>query len=101
MNDIRSGMDREDIKAELRKTYGSLAAISVELGLHKSAVSATISKRGYSVTNEVRIATLLGKRPYEVWGDERFNPDDTPISINERKRQFKPVPAHLRKQVAA
>ncbi|MUH02151.1 transcriptional regulator [Bombella sp. ESL0387] len=91
-------MDREDIKAALRKTYGSLSAISVNLGLHKCAVSATISKRGYSVKNELRIAKLLGKRPYEVWGAERFNPDDSPV---REERDFKPVPAHLRKQVAA
>ena len=101
MHDSRSGMDVEDIKACLRKQYGTLASISVKLGLNKSAVSATISKRGYSVANEIRIARLLGKRPYEVWGHERFHPDDTPISINERKRKLKPIPAHLRKQVAA
>lgn len=101
MINTRSGMDGEDIKAALRKTYGPLTSISVQLGLNKNAISSTIRNSGYSIQIELRIAKLLNKKPYEVWGAERFHRDGTPVERSSRKRNTKTVPVHLRKNGAA
>ena len=96
-----SGMDVEDIKTELRKIYGPLVHISTQLGLNRNAVSLTLRNSDYSIPTERKIAELLGKTPYEVWGPERFHHDGTPVERCER-RETRAVPAHLRKrQVAA
>lgn len=96
MTHSRSGMDGEDIKAALRKSYGPLTFISQQLGVNKNAISSTIRDSRYSIPMEIRIAELLGKKPHEVWGNERFHYDGTPIERSSRKRPTRNIPAHLR-----
>ncbi|WP_231100607.1 helix-turn-helix domain-containing protein [Gluconobacter potus] len=95
------GMHIEDIKAELRKKYGPLTSISRDLGLSKNAVSATISQPGYSVLNERRIAKLLGRTVFEVWGKDRFHEDGTPVSQVADRTPTSRVPADLRRNGVA
>lgn len=95
-----SGMDVEDIKTELRKIYGPLVHISTQLGLNRNAVSLTIRNSDYSIPTELKIAELLGKSAYEVWGAKRFHRDGTPVERCGR-RETRAVPAHLRKRRVA
>lgn len=97
----RSGMDVEDIKSELRKKYGPLVHIAEQMGLSRSAISATIRSAAYSIRTEIRIAELLGKTPFAVWGEERFHADNTPVKRNTRSNAVQKVPSHLRKQKVA
>ncbi|MFT8421529.1 MAG: helix-turn-helix transcriptional regulator [Gluconacetobacter sp.] len=88
-------MHVEDIKAELRKRYGSLASISRQLGLNPNALTAAIHKPGNSVRSERRIAELLEMAPHEVFPD-RFHKDGTPIShVVDRKPTCR-IPDRLR-----
>ncbi|MXV35803.1 helix-turn-helix domain-containing protein [Saccharibacter sp. EH70] len=94
-------MDIEDIKAELRKKYGPLVYISKQLGLSRNAISATLGDPRHSIKTEIRIAELLGKNPYEVWGEFRFYEDGTPVKRSIRNYPSQVVPLHLRKKSAA
>ncbi|WP_082267091.1 helix-turn-helix domain-containing protein [Komagataeibacter europaeus] len=94
------GMRPEDIKAELRKRYGSLAHISRQLGLNPNAISAPICRPGNSVRTERHIAELLGMKPHEIFPD-RFHTDGSPIlSMIDRKPTCR-IPASLRQIGAA
>lgn len=101
MSHKRSGMDIEDIKAELRKKYGPLVHISTQLGMSRNAISAILGDPGHSIKTEYRIAELLGKSPYEVWGDSRFHSDGTPVKRSARKQSVRDIPLHLRKKEVA
>ncbi|MFT9091542.1 MAG: helix-turn-helix domain-containing protein [Gluconacetobacter sp.] len=72
------GMHVEDIKAALRKKFGTLAALSRHLGVHPNTVSITINQPGHSVPMERKICDILGHDPHEVWPD-RFHPDGSPV----------------------
>ena len=74
------GMHLEDIKAALRKMYGSLAAFSVLIGRDSRAVSKTISTHGYSVPIEREIANALKRKPQDIW-PQRYHHDGSPISL--------------------
>lgn len=101
MSHKRSGMDVEDIKAELRKKYGPLVHISQQLGLSRNAISATLGDPQHSVKTEIRIAELLEKSPYDVWGNERFNEDNIPIKRSVRRYSTQTIPKHLRRREVA
>ncbi len=75
-----SGMHVEDIKASLRKKWGSLAALSRHLGRNPNAVTQTLATPGYSVPIEIAIANELERNPHEVWPD-RFHLDGSPVSV--------------------
>jgi len=75
-----SGMHAEDIKADLRKKWGSLSALSRHFGKNPNIVTQVISTPGYSVPMEIAIAAELGIPPHEVWPD-RFHSDGTPIPM--------------------
>ncbi|MCW4589395.1 helix-turn-helix domain-containing protein [Gluconacetobacter entanii] len=97
-----SGMHVEDIKAPLRKKYGSLAALSRHLGKNPNLVSTTISQPGHSVLMEREIAAILGKRPYEVWGPGRFHVDGSPVRTRVDRTPTCPLPdAHRQNGAAA
>lgn len=63
------GWHPEDIKAALRKRYGTLRRLSQTWGLHHSAITNTLGDPAYSVPTEMRIALALGVRPQELWPD--------------------------------
>ncbi|NVN11642.1 helix-turn-helix domain-containing protein [Nguyenibacter vanlangensis] len=88
-------MHVEDIKAELRKRYGSLASISRQLGLNPNAISAAIHRPGNSIRTERRIAELIGKTPHQVFPD-RFHADGTPIPRAVIRTPISRVPDRLR-----
>ncbi|MDE7547243.1 helix-turn-helix domain-containing protein [Acetobacter fabarum] len=74
------GMHPEDIKAALRKMFGSLAAFSVMIGRDSRAVSKTIATPGYSVPIEREIAKALKVAVKAIWPD-RYHSDGTPVSF--------------------
>ena len=96
------GMHPEDIRAFLRKKFGTIAAYSRQIGRTGNAVSNTIAQPGYSVPIEGLIAEELGKTPYDTWGDERYLEDGTPVSIRAPRGSATAIAAdHRRKEVAA
>ena len=95
------GMHVERIKAELREKFGPLNRISVTLGLNPNAISAALSHPGRSVKVERLIATLLKKTPYEVFGDERFHSDNTPVSRTANRKPTCRIPDGLRQNGVA
>ena len=94
------GMHPEDIKSQLRKRYGTLQGIALQMGLSRNAISNTISRPGISVPVEEAIAKMLGKTPYEVWPD-RYHADGTPVSRVVARTPTRPIPADLRRNGAA
>ena len=59
----------EDIKALLRKKYGSLAAVGKQLGLQPTSISGAILDPLCSQRLEKRLADLLGLPPQMLWPD--------------------------------
>ncbi|WP_240161353.1 helix-turn-helix domain-containing protein [Gluconacetobacter azotocaptans] len=94
-------MHVEDIKAELRKRFGSLVRLSRSLGKNPNMVTCVLSTPGHSVPVEREIAKLLNREPHEVWPD-RYHPDGTPISnrVDRTPSQALPV-LHRANGVAA
>ena len=71
------GWHREDIKAALRKQFGSLANLSRAWRYHPRAVSqALLGRSGRSRRIEMRIAEALGVTPHTLWPD-RWTPEGT------------------------
>jgi Ner family transcriptional regulator len=69
MSQPAQGWHPEDIKAALRKRYGTLRLLSRTWGLHHSAITNTVGTPAHSVPTEKRIALALGVRPQELWPD--------------------------------
>lgn len=95
------GMHPEDIKAALRKMFGSLAAFSIMIGRDSRAVSKTIATPGYSVPIEREIAKALKVAVKAIWPD-RYHADGTPVSfVVSRIPTALPCRAHRQNEVAA
>lgn len=94
------GMHIEDIKAELRKQFGSLVAVSRYFGLNSNAVSTVLSQPGHSIPTERKIAKLLGRDPYEVWPD-RYHADGTPVSFRVDRIPSRSADVDLRRNGVA
>lgn len=95
------GMHVEDIKASLRKKWGSLSALSRHLGRNSNAVTQVLATPGYSVPLEREIAKQIGREPYDVWPD-RYHVDGTPVSFRaDRTPTALPCAAHRQNEVAA
>lgn len=95
------GMHAEDIKAEIRKRYGSLAKFSTMIGRDSRAVSKTIGTVGYSVPIEREIARVLGREPQNIWPG-RYHHDGSPVSMTViRTPTALPCDAHRQNGVAA
>lgn len=63
------GWHPEDIKAALRKRYGSLEHLCRTWGLNRCAISNALRDASHSVPTEMRIALALGMRPQVLWPD--------------------------------
>ncbi|GAJ30218.1 helix-turn-helix domain-containing protein [Acidomonas methanolica] len=99
--EMHPGMHVEDIRAVLRKKWGTLRALSIHLGRNPNAVTQTLSTPGYSVPVELAIAEELGMSPHEVW-PARFHPDGTPVSLRVDRTPTAAIAVdHRRKEVAA
>lgn len=68
------GIHREDLKAMLRKRYGSLARLSREWGYSRLGIANVLGNPYYSVPLERRIAQALDLHPHKIWPD-RFSAD--------------------------
>jgi len=87
MSQQAEGWHQEDIKAALRKAYGSLSALSVSWGYASRAVSEVIRRPAASTILEYRIAQTLGIELHVLW-PERWRPDG---SSKLRNVRFKPI----------
>lgn len=94
------GMHIEDIKADLRKQFGTLVAVSRHFGLNPNAVSVVLSQPGHSIPTERKIADLLGRQPYEVWPD-RYHADGSPVSLRVDRTPTRSDAVDLRRNGAA
>ena len=83
----KPGWHVEDIKAELRKRFGSLNLLAERWQLHRGTISAAINRPHYSNPIEKRIAEALDVAPHVIWPD-RWHPDGTP-----KKRAIGLLPA--------
>lgn len=59
------GMDREDIKAEIRKRGQTLSSLSTTLGYCDNAVSVALRMPWPEL--DVQIAKFLGKELHQIW----------------------------------
>ncbi|ARR52029.1 hypothetical protein HY78_00420 [Rhizorhabdus wittichii DC-6] len=64
----------EDLKAELRKKFGSLQRFEDERGLRRDAVAAAI-RRPHALV-ELAIAEALNRPAHQIW-PSRYNADGT------------------------
>ena len=72
---------REDIKAELRKRFGTMAALGIGWGYNRRAATNARSTSGHSRRIELRIADALGETPWKLWPD-RWGSDGVPLPRN-------------------
>ncbi len=77
------GWHHEDVKAELRKRFGSLTEISRQLGVTRQSISNILSNPLASARLERKVAQALQVPPYAIW-PMRWRPDGTPISRSDR-----------------
>ena len=75
----------EDIKAALRKRYGTLAAMSRMLGYTSRHVANTLLQQGHSVKTEQAIAKALRVEAWKLWPD-RWGTDGVPLPRTWGKR---------------
>lgn len=78
------GMHREDIKAAIRKRYGSAQLLADAWGTSKSLITKVLGNPTSSVVTEERLAEAIGKQPHEIWPD-RWTPEGKPIPFSVRK----------------
>lgn len=85
-----TGWHHEDIKAELRKRFGSLTEVSRHLGVTRQSISNVLINPLASARLERKLAQLLHVPPYAVW-PMRWRPDGTPISRPDRSKTVRLV----------
>ncbi|QDH13834.1 transcriptional regulator [Formicincola oecophyllae] len=77
-------MNPEDVRAEVRKRFGSMSELSRQHNLNPKAVSSAISRAGYSRRVEKIIARAINKRPQTIW-PARYDPrTGQPLSFQAR-----------------
>jgi len=91
-------MDREDIKAEIRKRGLTLSGLSLRHGYVDSAVRKALKTQWPKV--EGIIADFLGKQPKEIW-PSRYYSDGTPRFASKGKRDNKRRRRRRHRQKAA
>lgn len=79
------GMDREDIKASIRKRGWTLEGLSSHWGYCSNAISVTLGRPWPAV--EERIARFLRKSPSQIWPD-RYHQDGTPNGRRTRQHRI-------------
>ena len=91
----RKGWHPEDVKAALRKRYGSITALSVSWGFNPAAISAAFIPGRRSSPVERRIAAALDVSPFVIWPD-RWSPDGKPLP---RARKVSRAPKTPHRQI--
>lgn len=84
MTQKRTDWHPEDIRAAIRKRFGSMAALGRHFGVSKTAVPNTINQPGYSAKMERRLAEILGHQAHEIW-PSRYHRDGSPISFRAER----------------
>jgi Ner family transcriptional regulator len=85
-----SGWHHEYVKAELRKRFGSLTAISKQLGVSRQSLSGALIDPLASTRLERRIAAALEVEPHKIW-PTRWRQDGTPVPRSLRSTIIRPV----------
>ncbi|WP_297492497.1 helix-turn-helix domain-containing protein [Acidocella sp.] len=80
-----TGWHHEDVKAELRKKFGSLTVLSRQLGVTRQSISNVLTNPLASARLERKIAQMLQVPPYAIW-PMRWRPDGMPISRSDRSK---------------
>lgn len=91
----------EDIKAALRKKFGTMAALSLSWGLHRDSVTNVLRRPFNSMKLERRIAEVLEVPLWELW-PERWNQDGTakPRSIEMNRKRAADRPERQKRAAA-
>jgi Ner family transcriptional regulator len=74
-----SGWHAENIKAELRKRFGTLACFADHIGLGRTAISDVFVAHRSSARVELLVAAAIGVPVQELWPD-RWTPDGLKIA---------------------
>jgi Ner family transcriptional regulator len=85
------GWHLEQIKAQLRERYGSLAALSRSWGYNRAAISMALAGMNRSTRLERRIAEALQQQPHTLWPD-RWTPDGAPLPRGRDTTRARPAP---------
>ena len=97
----KPGIHREDLKAALRKQYGSLASLSRRWGYSRVGIANVLGNPYYSVPLERRIAQALDLHPHDIWPD-RFSADGEALPRRRSVRSSaRPTPETSQKRCAA
>ena len=64
-----AGWHPEDIRAAIRKRYGSLRALSLRFGMDRTAVSIVLLRPTASTRLERLIAAAIDQTPHALWPD--------------------------------
>ena len=91
---------REDIKAELRKRFGSVVKLSAEWGYARSAISHVLTTPCFSMPLERRIAAALGVPLHTLWPD-RWTPEGAPLPRSGKGSSAALVSPHRQRGKAA
>ncbi len=78
----------EDIKALIRKRFGSLAALGSAWGMSRQSISGAILNPNCSAKLERRIAEALNMKPQTLW-PSRWQEDGKPSRRTVRKNLIK------------
>ena len=77
---------REDIKAGLRKRYGTMRSLAVAWGMNEAALTHALCNPGQRKPTARKIAIALNRSPHELWPSV-FAPDPAPVStVRDRNR---------------
>ena len=57
----------EDVRAAIRKRFGTLRALCRHIGMNRTAISRSIRDSAASARVEQEIAEALGVRPHQIW----------------------------------
>lgn len=78
MDQSATGWHPEEIKAAIRKQYGSLSELARRWNVHRTLLSHALRQTSASAPTERLIAAAIGKAPHVLW-PERWNAAGEPL----------------------
>ena len=100
MTQPASGMHAEDIKAAIRKRYGSLGALAARWEMHETIISRVLRDPLASIRTEQRIAEALNTTPRRLWPN-RWSADGSPLPYSDRGQATTKTGFHRRQKACA